>query len=155
MKIIAFILIYISPQRPFPLTLIHNLHRPLLVQRDPARVQDGRGGDRVLERGEPPGVELLERHAALVECGHGVDELLEADVPVAGLAAEVAFFVGGVAHVEAVDGVVSYVLAWLEGRAERNGDLRVQPDELALVVVCQVVASFRLVDADFTFGAHP
>lgn len=116
--------IWVLPQRPLFPALVHNLHRPLLVQRDPARVQNGRGGDRVLERGEPPGVELLERHAALVERCDGVDELLEADVAVAVLAAEVAFLVGGVAHVEAADWVEmldTSVLVWLWGEWMKRG----------------------------------
>lgn len=34
-------------------------------------------------------------------------------------------------------------------------DLRVEPNELALVVIGEVVASLGLVDADFALGAHP
>lgn len=33
-------------------------------------------------------------------------------------------------------------------------NLRVYPGKLALVVVCYIVASFGLVDADFALGGH-
>lgn len=35
-----------------------------------------------------------------------------------------------------------------------KGDVRVVPDEMTLLVVCDVVATLGLVDADLTLGSH-
>lgn len=96
-------------------------------------MQNRSRGKRILQRRQPASIQLVKRDPPFIQRRDGIDELLEADVSVPGLAAEIAFFVGRVAHVE---GVV--------------------PDQLALaVVVCDVVAAFCLVDADFAPGAHP
>lgn len=77
-----------------------DLHGPLLIQADAPRMQNGARDDRVAQRRQPAGVELGQGDLPLVEQVARVDELLERDVAVSGLPAKVAFFVGGVAHVE-------------------------------------------------------
>lgn len=131
--------------------VVNNLHRAVLVQRNPARVQDRRGGNGILEGWQGPCIKLVQRHATLIQGRDGVDELFETDVPVARLAAKVALFVGGVAHVEPTRRSAN---AFISKEEASDRDLRVDPGELALVVVDDVVAALGLVDADLALGAH-
>lgn len=102
-----------------------------LVDTPAASLQDSGGGDCVVQGGQTLGVEVSGCGAALVDGAAAVDELLDGDVAVAGLAVEVAVLVGGVAHVEGVD-----------------------PGDLADRVVGDVVATAGLVDADLTVGGQ-
>lgn len=102
-----------------------NLDITVLVYALPASVQNGSGSNGVLESGQTLGVQVLGLQLARVDLPAAVDELLEGDVSVAGLAVEVAVLVGGVAHVE---GVV--------------------PHQLAGGILSDVVASLGLVDTD-------
>lgn len=134
--------------------VVNNLHRAVLVQRNPARVQDRRGGNGILEGWQGPRIKLVQRHATLIQGRDGVDELFETDVPVARLAAKVALFVGGVAHVEPTRRSANAFISKEEEEEASDRDLRVDPGELALVVVDDVVAALGLVDADLALGAH-
>lgn len=83
-----------------------DFHSPLLIETDSPGVQDGACDNSVPQRWESAFIKLCQRDFLLVEQVAGVDEFLERDIAVSGLAAKVAFFVGGVAHVES-RGVVS------------------------------------------------
>lgn len=102
-------------QLPLP-TLTANLHSPLLIQRHPARIQDRRRGNGILECRERSRVQLVQCYPAFIQRRDRVNELLETDVPVPCLAAEVAFFVGRIAHVEAV----MELACWFGGKEGRT-----------------------------------
>lgn len=93
---------YIPPlllQRPNAI-LLDDFNRAVFIKRSTSRFEDGSSSNGVSERGQGAGVELLEGDFSVVEVVYGVDEFLKGDVAVADLAGEIAFFVGGVFHVE-------------------------------------------------------
>lgn len=63
-------------------------------------MQDGRGGNRVLESRQGALIELVQSYTALVESSDGIDEFLETNISVSGLAAEITFLVGCISHIE-------------------------------------------------------
>lgn len=65
-------------------------------------MQDSRRGNGIPERRQRPGIQLLQCDCPFIQSRHGIDEFLETDVSVACLAAEITFFIWGVAHVEAL-----------------------------------------------------
>ncbi|KAL1953068.1 hypothetical protein VTO42DRAFT_3630 [Malbranchea cinnamomea] len=101
-----------------------NFNCPLLTKRNATCMQDCGRRNRVLQRWQPT---LIQRYLPFVECRDSIDEFLEADVSVPGLAAKISFFVWCVAHIE-----------W------------VVPNQLALTfVVGNIISSLCLVNADF------
>lgn len=86
-------------ESPLPV-LLDDVDAPLLVQAQPASVEDGTSGNGVLQRRQPALVQIIERDHAVLEVLDGIDKLLKRDVAVAGLAGEVAPLVWGVLHVE-------------------------------------------------------
>lgn len=121
-----------------------DLHRPLLVQRDTTRMQDGRRGNGISQGRQRSRIELVQGHPPLVHCRNGINELLETDISVPGLAGEVAFFVGGVAHIESNFSAESIN----EGR-----NSRVNPAQ-TLLVASDIVTTLSLVNANFALRPH-
>jgi hypothetical protein len=77
-----------SLECPLAALLLLEVYRPLLVERDPARVEDGGREHSVLDRGEAVFVVVLGLGRAGGDRARGVDELLDGDVAVAALAVE-------------------------------------------------------------------
>ena len=89
---IAFRSYSILLQAPHPI-LLYDLHPSILIKTYSPSFHDRPSSYRVFEGWQTSLVQFIECHLAIFKRLHGVHELLEADVAVAALAAEVAFLV--------------------------------------------------------------
>lgn len=84
------------------LSILLDLDFPLLVQRYPTGIQNSRGENGVLDRGQAMSIIVGSLGRAGVDASSRLDELVDRDVSVSTLTVKVTGFRGRVLHVEGV-----------------------------------------------------